>query len=98
MFDEVVKWHKQAFPVCTKQSQVIKLEEELEEFYKDGFSDKELADVLIVAIVLSIRFNSYIGKDILARYYTADKDSLIKEKLEINKRRKWLVVNGTFHH
>ena len=97
MIEEIVEWHKKTFPDATFESQILKLEEELFEYNK-SYDEEELADVLIVSIVLAKRFKSQIGYDIFAYYYDKCCDELIIEKMKINKKRTWHKVNGVYRH
>lgn len=98
---------------CTFASQLLKLEEELRELENatidgvDAFLE-ETVDVLIVSYVLHHRYKSEIGRTVFA-YIEADVqmhcpemyskiEQLVREKLEINKRRMWVFENGKYHH
>ena len=99
----IIKWHKQTFPDCTYESQLLKLEEELEE-YKEArkpYKITELADIYIVSLVLMDRFESLIGSHI---FEWADKIfkiigyDAVKEKFEANKDRVWIIDRGVYRH
>ena len=69
ILDSAVHWHMDTFKECTFESQLVKLEEELNEL-KDVIEAEgegvdryieEVVDVLIVSYVLAIRFNSELG-------------------------------------
>ena len=70
--EQIVEWHKKAFPNATLETQLKKVEDELQEmqdaidkFLKDKTSSddpiEEVADVYIASVVLAVRFNSMIG-------------------------------------
>lgn len=78
---EVLEWHKATFPNATEDAVWKKLQEEAIELLdsiKFGieFTEEELADVCIVAI----RLFDFHGMTLF---------EIIRDKLEINKSRKW---------
>ena len=86
-FLQGVEVHKKLFPLATKSSQIIQLNEELEEL--DGAEsfeeiEEETGDVLVVAVSL-LRFEEtkHIGAFILQKFYF---DYPINEQ---KKRMKW---------
>ncbi|MEE0060463.1 MAG: hypothetical protein UE295_06525 [Acutalibacteraceae bacterium] len=102
------KEHEKLFPLATLGTQMLKLEEELEECENadDIFSvQDELADGLLVSCGI-YRFapksallvaSSIIGT---AEHF-GFKSILLrkaKEKWEVNKKRKWKYENGIYHH
>lgn len=104
---EIIQWHRETFPNCTFESQLVKLEEELSEVVKAHNlgnmqnAYEEMADVYIVALVLAKRYKSHIG--IYFVEALKDKDipffvMRIKRKMEINKRRNWVEVDGVYRH
>jgi hypothetical protein len=104
---EIVEWHKQTFPDCTLEAQLLKLDEELSEVVEDQRAGKieesheELADAYIVALVLAKRYNSMIGKyfvGLAEEHPVPAFVSRVKDKMEINKRRTWHKQNGVYHH
>ena len=89
---DIVDWHKANMPNATLESQLLKLEEELEELStaakKVTDSKKcgaalqadlfeETADVLICCIVLNLRYNSAIGATV-ANCVASDADDEVK--------------------
>lgn len=98
---------------CTFASQLLKLEEELRELENatidgvDAFLE-ETVDVLIVSYVLHHRYKSEIGRTVFANIETdvqthcpemySKIEQLVREKLEVNKRRMWVFENGKYHH
>lgn len=100
--DCVVNWHKETFPDATKEEQLKKLEEELNEFYQD-LHNMELADVLICAIVLIERFKSPIGRVVFNGFanhpdFYPSLDEIISKKIQINKSRTWQKIDGVYRH
>lgn len=100
---EILEWHKKTFPDAKIEKQLMKLEEEYTELCKSFGGDiMEAADVYIVASVLKYRFNSKIGGCFLGlideswKYMEIMK--AIKEKMEINKKRKWTFKKGVYRH
>lgn len=77
---EVLAWHRETFPNATTEACYEKLREEsqelLEAFTGPESIEDEIADVCIVAISLLNRFGMSLS-------------GIIKNKLEINKCRKW---------
>ena len=98
---DVCEWHEKTFPDITKEDQIKKLEEELNEYY-ECYDYSELADVLICAIVLRERFGSGIGKCVF--YYAKSiiqetrANMIVADKLRINKKRIWKKVDGVYRH
>ena len=71
---DVAKWHKKAMPNATHATQLLKLEEELDEldkaagvYIKDPTREnraeacQEVADVVLCGVVLEKRFKSKVG-------------------------------------
>lgn len=101
IINDVCEWHKETFPDITKEDQIRKLEEELNEYY-ECYDYSELADVLICAIVLWKRFKSEVGKCVF--YYSKSiiketrANMIVADKLRINKKRIWQKVDGVYRH
>lgn len=102
--EEILEWHKTTFPLCTVESQLLKLDEELKEVIecvlKSESSQEELADAYIVSLVLAKRYKSTIGGyfvGLFSKEYTALWEN-VKKKMEINKMRKWKKVEGVYRH
>lgn len=110
---EIAEWHEQTFPDATEDSQVLKLSEEFTEWRESKQNAnswdeqyKEIADVLIVAAVLEFRYDNAMGKyifnDIIEGLYMNDSKTVlnaIKDKMEINRRRKWIKLpDGRYKH
>lgn len=86
-FSQGVEVHKKLFPLATKSSQVIQLNEELEELDRAETNEEvqeETGDVLVVAVSL-LRFEEtrQIGAFILQKFYF---DYGVEEQ---KKRLKW---------
>lgn len=105
--NEIGAWNQMQFPNATMISQMEKLEEEIEEMdmsvsIMDNF--KEIVDVFIVASALYYRFGSHLGLhtlDIIKERvkYNNHFYDMVKEKMEINKKRNWKEVSdGVYHH
>lgn len=105
--NKIAKWHKKTFPNATLESQLLKLEEESKELVEARNSDsakyfEELADVVIVATVLKIRFNSKLAE----RFFEIDIaynpktpfGKIVDKKMDINAKRKWKFENGVYRH
>jgi phosphoribosyl-ATP pyrophosphohydrolase len=77
---EVLEWHRKTFPNATNQAVYEKLWEEVDELKQSCIDSNniagEIADVCIVSITLLDRFGMSLSE-------------IIKDKLEINKRRNW---------
>ena len=98
---------------CTFESQLLKLEEEIREASEaalEGVDEyiEELVDVLIVSYVLSVRYKSELGAYVFTtvhseiqskcpQYYNKI-EKAIENKLERNKRRTWIFIDGKYHH
>lgn len=104
LLEEYVAWQTKAMPLCTKESQFLKVEEELEEF-SESKSTEEFVDVIMANIVLGARFKSpvsYIINNALPYNDFNDEELREKfiEKFEINKEREWVFNERTktYHH
>ncbi len=83
---EVSRWVALTFPAATLESQIRKLRAEVVELEKDPSSVDELADIGVVLLALTSR----MGEDF---------DSLVRQKMEINRTRQWaLQDDGTYQH
>lgn len=102
--NEIVEWHKQTFPDCTMESQLLKLDEELKEAATApsiSEKEKEFADVYIVSLVLARRFDSAIGHEFFKNMNVMDSHKLlqcVEKKMVINRNRKWIKVGGVYRH
>lgn len=101
IINDVANWHKETFVLATKEQQIKKLEEELNEYY-EKYDDLELADVLICSISLWRRFRCPIGHAVFlyaSSIIPGDKaNRIVAEKMRINRLRKWIFVDGVYRH
>lgn len=108
---KIAAWHEQTFPDEDKTGQLLKLDEELNEWdNSDPDNDmEELSDCFIVAASLWNRFNTLIGIILMDHIieYCADADGelydAIVAKMEVNKERTKRGVwkkqpNNPYHH
>lgn len=105
--DRIVKWHKETFPDATKESQLLKLEEEIREVLEARRKNdlallyEELSDVYIVCVTLDKRYDSYIGKFFLLVFdeLGIDVSRGAEEKMKVNCSRNWVKnEKGTYRH
>ena len=108
---KIADWHEKTFPDADKTGQLLKLDEEFDEWGNaDPYKElEELADCFIVAAALRYRYNAFIGlftmraivrrmEDVEGELYDA-----IVAKMEVNKERTrrgdWKKqANGSYHH
>ena len=105
---EIVEWSIKAFPDLTMEKQLVKLSHEIDEVVqakREGKDDDviyELADVYIVSRILADRFDNSIGRyfiGLLTECPTQKAMEAVKEKMEKNKKRKWIKLDdGTYQH
>jgi len=109
--NSIIEWHIATFPDATLDSQIAKIEEEVDEVLNAENCQefyKELSDCWIVALALqrwslsAFRF-AVIGLDYLEkeRNWEIPQESfekMVEEKLEINKKRIWKKINNVYHH
>ena len=107
--EKMAKEHEKLFPKATLESQVWKLEEEINEFcYADlpEASIRELADIWIVlgglyrwcpktAVAM---YGYYSDGEINALYGTDNIEAGVNRKWQINLKRKWEWNGKTYHH
>lgn len=105
--DRIVTWHNKTFPDATKESQLLKLEEEIKEVLEARRKNdlallyEELSDVYIVCVTLDKRYDSYIGKFFLfvLAELGIDVSMGVEEKMKINCLRNWVKnEKGTYRH
>lgn len=104
----IAKWHEETFPDATLEDQLLKFEEEYDE-WKEAQNLLELADMFIVACGVA-RFD---GREAMHCFWRIEKclhqtkrmslDHLIRDcvikKMKINRNRVWKKQdNGTYHH
>lgn len=87
VFALVNQWQESVFTEATPQSIATHLREEAEELEREPESDKELADVLILAAAL-------------IHWRKVDAPAIVLAKLEVNQARTWGKPdkNGVVHH
>ena len=105
---EIVEWSIKSFPDLTMEKQLVKLSHEIDELCqakREGKDDDviyELADVYIVSRILADRFDNSIGRyfiGLLTEFPTPKAMEAVKEKMEKNKKRKWIKLDdGTYQH
>lgn len=101
--NEIIEWHAKTFPDATLEGQLIKLEEEINEYINSETREekiKESADIYIVLCGLK-RWDSYIGKFIIQQWFSGADDlyNAVVEKMNKNKARIWAkTVEGSYHH
>ena len=107
--NELYKWHKKAMPHVTLATQLLKLEEELDELAKaetDNDIAMELTDVIICSFILAKRFKSHVGftvfnamQRLMDGTMTGKVQVYLSLKLDINKSRKWVEIEpGVYRH
>lgn len=104
----IADWHKDALPDCTMQQQFSKANREaLEYLYAKSHKDKrgmleEMADVYIVWVVLSMRYNIAMARIVCGwmehfKHFDRIKQA-VDEKMDINAARKFVWKNGEWRH
>lgn len=108
--EKIAAWHTQTFPDADKTGQLLKLDEEFDEWGNaDSDEIKEAADCFIVAASLWVRFEAPVGMFTCMAIdeYFADADGelydAIVAKMKVNKERtkrgEWKKQpNNTYHH
>lgn len=105
---KITKEHEQLFPLATLISQILKLEEELEELEKAEDMYKaisEMADCFIVCCGI-YRFSKRVALMLMSAVLTAAEElgyldvmlKSVEAKWEFNKTRKWEFKDGKYHH
>nr|DAF95951.1 MAG TPA: pyrophosphatase [Myoviridae sp. ctwVB15] len=110
---EIADWHAVTFKDADKTGQLLKLDEEFNEWLAEAKTDNpekqitELADCFIVAAALWFRFGAAIGmficKMIVWHHCNAKMYDAIVAKMEVNKERTrrgdWKKqADGSYHH
>ena len=108
----IIEWNANTFEDCTLASQIDKLQEEIEEVKNsESMSEfyKELSDCYIVACALK-RWSLFAYELAIFRIQALENEynweipqesfeKMIADKLEINKKRKWIKnKEGVYHH
>lgn len=100
---EIIEWHTKTFTDATIEGQLIKLEEEMNEFLNSETKEeklKEAADIYIVLCGLK-RWDSYIGNFVKDFWFTPVPTlyNAVVEKMNKNKARVWTkTTEGIYHH
>ena len=106
---KIADWHTVTFKDADKAGQLLKLDEEFDEWRAETADPEkritELADCFIVASALWFRFGATIGmftcKAIVKNCADADGElyDAIQKKMTINFNRSWKKqANGSYHH
>ena len=106
---KIADWHTVTFKDADKAGQLLKLDEEFDEWRAETADTEkritELADCFIVASALWFRFEAAIGmftcKAIVKHCADADGElyDAIQKKMTINFNRSWKKqANGSYHH
>lgn len=106
---KIADWHTVTFKDADKAGQLLKLDEEFDEWRAETADPEkritELADCFIVASALWFRFGAAIGmftcKAIVKHCSDADGElyDAIQKKMTINFNRSWKKqANGSYHH
>ena len=106
---KIADWHTVTFKDADKDGQLLKLDEEFDEWRAETADPEkritELADCFIVASALWFRFEAAIGmficKAIVKHCVDADGElyDAIQKKMTINFNRSWKKqANGSYHH
>ena len=106
----IIEWHEQTFPKANLKGQIVKIEEEWDEFQNAGTYKElveECADLFIVACGIA-RFSALdalfyfhqiehlIGAN---NIYRVSFEKAIDKKMAKNRKRKWsTTAEGTYHH
>ena len=104
----IMRWHAETFPDATLEGQLVKYQEELNEWIESNYSNaSELADMFIVACGIA-RFDLQEGffhiADVYDWYASAEElqlaglEDAVNKKMEINRQRKWNKGNGEYKH
>ena len=102
--DKMAKEHEKLFPKATLESQVWKLEEEIQEWHNALGREnerQEVADIIIVCGGLT-RWCPSVAAVVVSLYfrYTHIKEieQEVERKWQINLKRKWEWNGKTYHH
>ena len=104
---KIADWHTVTFKDADKAGQLLKLDEEFDEWRAETDDHKkqleEIADCFIVASALWFRFEAAIGmficKTIMIQFGNDELYDAIQKKMTINFNRSWKKqANGSYHH
>lgn len=110
----IIQWHTETFPDATLEGQLKKFEDEEKEYEEADEKDvlakstlMELADLVIVACGIA-RFDLLEGLyafesalhwiDKCSCFDIIDVSNAVKEKMQINRKRKWGCNKGYYQH
>lgn len=92
----VLDWHKKTFPNTTEAEQILKVEEEYNEYMEclidtklRKYAMEEKADLIISLIALAYRYNNNLAEIALSGKFNKSSIPAVHKKLEMNKKRKW---------
>ena len=89
LYNEIGEWSKSAFPDANSIAHIIKMKHEAQEVIEAPYDTKEYADCLIALVAAAYKADICLFELIEAT----------KDKLEINKKRKWVkLTDGTYQH
>ena len=101
----IADWHKATFPNAKEAGQVLKLDEEFNEFAASSGSIDELADCFIVASALAGRYKNPLGMFVLNSIVQGSENELdalynaVVLKMRVNQHRVWTEDGkGSYHH
>ena len=104
---KIADWHTVTFKDADKSGQLLKLDEEFDEWQAETADPEkritELADCFIVASALWFRFEAAIGmftcKTIMIQFGNDELYDAIQKKMTINFNRSWKKqANWSYHH
>ena len=104
---KIADWHTITFKDADKAGQLLKLDEEFDEWRAETADPEkritELADCFIVASALWFRFEAAIGmficKTIMIQFGNDELYDAIQKKMTINFNRSWKKqADGSYHH
>lgn len=105
-FLDLVDQHKQLFPKADLNGQVMKLNEELDEYLQATTEEEkiqELADCIICCIGI-YRWASLVSRSYMAMIFNKKQDKIkdiinaVANKWQINLNRTWEYKDGRYHH
>ena len=106
--DDILHWHIEKMPDCTKAEQYIKGNKEAKEYYDARkFGDyasklEELADVYIVNVILWLRYHDHNARLMVEFIETRKKwleiEKAVDCKMEINAKRTFIRKYGEWRH
>ena len=99
--EKMAREHEQLFPICSLESQILKMEEELNELKQAATIEQvinETADCIIVCAGI-YRFSPLTAQRLLGSLVImGGMEEAVERKWNINMNRKWKFVNGVYKH